>query len=67
MTGNAPLSFAVRGKIATNAWDEDVEGMEIGGKHEPALRPQLGYSARCAGGVIPPNPTFVPDVDRLSV
>ncbi len=67
MTGNDPFSFAVRGKMATRGRDEDFEGMEIGARHESALPPQLGYSARRAGGAILRNPTFMSDVDLLGV
>jgi FKBP-type peptidyl-prolyl cis-trans isomerase len=62
-----PFSFALGGGQVIKGWDEGVAGMKIGGKRQLRIPPELGYGARGAGAVIPPNSALIFDVELLEV
>lgn len=62
-----PFDFALGAGQVIRGWDEGVQGMRVGGTRTLLIPPQLGYGARGAGGVIPPNATLLFEVELLGV
>ena len=64
---NDPFEFSLGAGMVIRGWDEGVAGMHIGGKRTLRIPPDMGYGARGAGGVIPPNATLEFEVELLAI
>ena len=64
---NDPFAFGLGQRQVIAGWDEGVQGMKIGGMCKLTIPAALGYGARGAGGVIPPDATLIFDVELLGI
>jgi FKBP-type peptidyl-prolyl cis-trans isomerase len=64
---NQPFTFVLGMHQVITGWDQGVAGMKVGGTRKLTIPPALGYGARGAGGVIPPNATLIFEIELLSI
>ena len=65
--GREPFIFTLGVGSVIKGWDMGVKGMKVGGKRKLKIPPELGYGAKGAGNVIPPNAALIFDVELLEV
>lgn len=64
---NDPFEFPLGAGMVIKGWDEGVQGMKVGGTRTLIIPASLGYGARGAGGVIPPNATLKFEVELVAI
>ena len=64
---NEPFDVTLGQRRVIAGWEQGLQGMKVGETRRLTIPPELGYGARGAGGVIPPNATLVFEVELLEI
>lgn len=64
---SAPITFELGAGRVIKGWDEGITGLHVGDRATLIIPPLLGYGAKGAGGVIPPDATLIFVVDVVGV
>jgi rhodanese-related sulfurtransferase len=64
---NQPFEFELGAGMVIKGWEQGVAGMQVGGKRELVIPPELAYGKRAVGGVIPANSTLKFEVELLAI
>lgn len=62
-----PIKFKLGVGRVIKGWDEGIGKLRVGEQATLIIPPQLGYGAKGAGGVIPPDATLIFIVELLSI
>ena len=63
----SPIEFELGTGRVIKGWDQGIAGMRVGGRRQLVIPSHLGYGARGAPPVIPPNALLHFDVELMSV
>jgi len=61
------FTFPLGAGRVIKGWDQGLQGMKVGGQRTLIIPPSMGYGARGAGNIIPPNSTLIFDVELMEV
>lgn len=62
-----PFEFPLGAGRVIKGWDEGIARLHVGDQATLIIPPSLGYGARGAGGVIPPNATLIFLVELVGI
>jgi peptidylprolyl isomerase len=64
---NEPIAFQLGAGRVIKGWDEGIAQLRVGDQATLVIPPQLGYGAKGAGGIIPPDATLIFIVEVVGI